>query len=64
MDTKEALSLLREIRDLLQVIVVQHSPALNNLLSAIPIPPRASQSWSACGHLPASDADIDRSGQV
>lgn len=64
MDSKEAVALLREIRDLLQVILVQHSPSLSNLLSAIPIPSRPSQSWSACGHLPASGADIDRSGQV
>jgi len=64
MDSKEALSLLREIRDLLHVIVVQHSPALSNLLSAIPIPPRPSQSWSTCAHLPQSGADRDRSGQV
>jgi hypothetical protein len=64
MDSKEALTLLREIRDLLQVILVQHSPSLSNMLSAIPIPSRPSQAWSTCGHLPEPDADIDPSGQV
>lgn len=38
MDSNEALTLLRKIRDLFQVIVVQHSPTLTNLLTAIPIP--------------------------
>ena len=64
MDSKEALTLLREIRDLLQVLLVQQSPALLKMLSASPAPSRPLQSWSTCGHLPEDDADIDRYGQV
>jgi hypothetical protein len=56
MDSKEALILLREIRDLLQVLLVQQSPSLIKLLSAVPVPSRPSQSWSTCGHLPEDDA--------
>lgn len=59
MGNKEAFLLLREIRDLLQVLVVQQSPELINMLRAVPCPPRHSQAWSVCGHKPVEDADID-----
>ncbi len=56
MDSKDALVLLREIRDLLQVLLVQQSPGLIKMLTAVPSPPRPSQSWSTCGHVPEDNA--------
>jgi hypothetical protein len=64
MDSKDALMLLREIRDLLQVLLVQQSPGLAKMLRAVPSPSRPSQSWSACGHGPEEDFDMDGDGQV
>lgn len=59
MGNRDAFLLLREIRDLLQVLVVQQSPGLMNMLRAVPCPDRHSQSWSACGHKPLEDTDLD-----
>jgi hypothetical protein len=59
MDSKEALMLLREIRDLLQVLLVQQSPGFLKLLTAVPSPARPSQSWSTCGHGPEERAETD-----
>jgi hypothetical protein len=53
------LTLLREIRDWVQVLLLQQSPQLMDLPTAAENP-RAVQVWSTCGHL---DADHPRRKQ-
>ncbi len=54
------LTLLREIRDCMHVLLLQQSPQLMDLPTALDNP-RAVQAWSTCGHL---DVDHPRKQQL
>ncbi len=58
MHEADILTLLREIRDWVKVLLLQ-SPQLMDLPAALD-KPRAVQAWSTCGHL---DADHPRRKQ-
>ena len=59
MHEADILTLLREIRDWVHVLLLQQSPQLMDLPAALD-KPRAVQAWSTCGHL---DADHPRRKQ-
>lgn len=63
MGNNDALMLFREIRDLVQVLVVRQSPELLDMLRTEPSISRPSKSWT-CGHFPEDDSEMDQKGQM
>jgi hypothetical protein len=56
MHEADIITLLREIRDWVHVLLLQQSPDLLDFLMdlpAAPDKPRAVQAWSTCGHVDA-----------
>ena len=59
----EVVGLLRDIRDLVQVLVIRQAPELLELLRERPSTSRPSKRW-ACGQSPEDVSEMDADGQT